>query len=313
MLFTDLDGTCIHYDLDDWATVVAEADPATGLYAATTKDGAARTQLLHLPPSTSGACAEPAHACRACGAGRGTHHNNAAAPPSTEPHPAAPSSLPAGAQGVISVQTLRLYASLRSLGVRLVVISGARCSTLLSRLPYLPAADAYVCEGGGRVFYPAAASGGQGLPTAAPLIEDLSWRARHAATAGPAGQDGVPPERRAGSLWALYARLQAEAAATGLTLDAVSYTTAFRVKGEEGAVAAALAALPEGLATAVNLGAADVFPATCGKVRGRVVVGWSGWAGWGEPVGPPVHTAARMMPTGPACCAPTDRRARQLI
>lgn len=48
--------------------------------------------------------------------------------------------------GVISTATLRLFAALRLLGVRLVLVSGARSSTLLQRLPYLPAADAYVCE-----------------------------------------------------------------------------------------------------------------------------------------------------------------------
>jgi hypothetical protein len=42
------------------------------------------------------------------------------------------------------------------------LISGARLSTLLMRLPYLPAADAYVCENGGRIFYP-----GSDLPTGA--------------------------------------------------------------------------------------------------------------------------------------------------
>ena len=188
---------------------------------------------------------------------------------------------------------MRLYAALRALGARLVVVTGARAATLLGRLPYLPAADAYICEGGGRIFYPAGgaaapagAGQGQGLPTAAPLMEDLAWRARHAAAAGPAGQDGVPPERRAGSLWALYARLRGGGgAAAGLHLDAVSYTTAFRVKGPEAAVAAALAGLPEGLATAVNLGAADVFPATSGKVGCRGGWGWAGgrldgWPGW---------------------------------
>ena len=51
-----------------------------------------------------------------------------------------------GAVGVISAATLRLFAALRSLGIRVVLISGARSSTLLQRLPFLPAADAYVCE-----------------------------------------------------------------------------------------------------------------------------------------------------------------------
>ncbi|KAL4438989.1 hypothetical protein ABPG77_006926 [Micractinium sp. CCAP 211/92] len=224
VLFTDLDGTCVHYTDDPsaegpWGQVAAQPDSA-GLLPCTSPDGSRTTLLLRLPPSAS------------------------------------------GAQGLISLPTLRLYAALRALGVKLVVITGARLSTLLGRLPCIPAADAYVCEGGGRIFYPASPAD---LPTAAPLVEDLAWRQVQAEAAGPAGQDGVPPERRSGALWACYARLAGAAQASGLRLDAASYTTAFRVKGEAGAVAAALRDLPSGLATALNLGAADVFPATSGK------------------------------------------------
>ena len=58
-----------------------------------------------------------------------------------------------------------------------VLLTGARTSTLLQRLPYLPAADAYVAENGGRIFYP-----DQTLPTAMPLMEDSKWRKVHNAT-----------------------------------------------------------------------------------------------------------------------------------
>ena len=116
-------------------------------------------------------------------------------------------------------------------------------------------------QGGGRIFYPAAAAD---LPTVAPLVEDLAWRQQQTA-AGPLGQEGVPPEQRTGELWRFYAQLTA-AAPAGLKTDALSYTTAFRVKGPAETVAAAVAELPDGLATALNLGAADVFPATSGKV-----------------------------------------------
>ncbi len=63
---------------------------------------------------------------------------------------------------MISAATLHLVAELRAKGALFVVISGARLSTLLMRLPYLPAADAYVCENGGRILYP-----GSDLPTGA--------------------------------------------------------------------------------------------------------------------------------------------------
>ena len=39
-------------------------------------------------------------------------------------------------------------------GVPFVLISGMRTTTLFQRLPYLPRADAYVSESGGRIFYP---------------------------------------------------------------------------------------------------------------------------------------------------------------
>ena len=58
-----------------------------------------------------------------------------------------------------------------------VLITGARTSTLLTRLPFLPAADAYVAENGGRIFYPDTT-----LPTAMPLAEDSKWRKTHNAT-----------------------------------------------------------------------------------------------------------------------------------
>lgn len=74
-------------------------------------------------------------------------------------------------QGLISVKTLQDLAKLRSQGVLLVLITGARSATLLQRLPFLPEADAYVCENGGRIFY-----AGSPLPTACPLSEDMAWR-----------------------------------------------------------------------------------------------------------------------------------------
>ena len=55
-----------------------------------------------------------------------------------------------------------------------VLITGARTATLLQRLPFLPSADAYVAENGGRIFYP-----DQTLPTAMPLMEDTKWRKSH--------------------------------------------------------------------------------------------------------------------------------------
>ena len=58
-----------------------------------------------------------------------------------------------------------------------MLITGGRLTTLLQRLPFLPAADAYVCENGGRIFYPTSSLG-----TACPLSEDMQWRMQHVAT-----------------------------------------------------------------------------------------------------------------------------------
>ena len=80
-------------------------------------------------------------------------------------------------QGVISVKTLTELDRMRNGGVRLVLITGARLSTLLTRMAFLPAADAYVCENGGRIYYP-----NDVLPVALPIAEDMGWRERHNGT-----------------------------------------------------------------------------------------------------------------------------------
>lgn len=60
-----------------------------------------------------------------------------------------------GMRGIISSQTLATCRDLRvKKGLKLVLVTGARTSTLLNRLPYLPKADAYCTEAGGRIFYP---------------------------------------------------------------------------------------------------------------------------------------------------------------
>lgn len=60
-----------------------------------------------------------------------------------------------GMRGTISAKTLSLVDEIRHQhGVKFVLISGMRTSTLLQRLPYLPRADAYCSENGGRIFYP---------------------------------------------------------------------------------------------------------------------------------------------------------------
>merc|ERR1712194_444806 len=59
-------------------------------------------------------------------------------------------------RSVISEKTLSTCRNLRrNKGVKLVLVTGARTSTLLNRLPYLPKADGYCTEAGGRIFWTA--------------------------------------------------------------------------------------------------------------------------------------------------------------
>eukprot|EP00798_Chlamydomonas_sp_ICE-L_P012596 gene12596-15822_t len=167
-----------------------------------------------------------------------------------------------GRHGEISSTTFHKVAKLRSQGVHFCVITGARLSTLLMRLAFLPAADAFVCENGGRIFYP-----GSELPTACQVTEDLAWRDGHE-SAGPANQDCVPPEEREGTLWTWYKKLLDE----GWKLDANGYTTSFRVHGiKNGKTMEDLHRItekaPPDLACSWNLGAADFYPATSGKLN----------------------------------------------
>jgi hydroxymethylpyrimidine pyrophosphatase-like HAD family hydrolase len=53
-------------------------------------------------------------------------------------------------QGFISTASLQKAAALRQQGAAFVIVSGARTSTVLQRLPYLPAADAIIAENGER-------------------------------------------------------------------------------------------------------------------------------------------------------------------
>lgn len=166
-------------------------------------------------------------------------------------------SLPASATGRkarISVETLNLAAKVRASGARLVLVSGTRYSTFVNRLPFLPRADAYVIENGGRIFYPtkdtaaAAAAGGDGETssssceaggegeksavgdpalTAHPaslLTEDLKWRETMESSTGPASQDTKTPEDREGPLWDLYRKAVSE----GFEVDTNTYYTMIR-------------------------------------------------------------------------------------
>jgi len=168
-----------------------------------------------------------------------------------------------GMRGCISRSTLVQVQRLRTRGHNVVVVSGMRLPTFLKRLPFLPIADGYAVENGGRLFWNRA---GNGEP--ASLEEDMQWREQHTG-AGPSGQDDVAPDARVGALWDVYRQCLRD----GFTCDASGYTTLVRVKdsasdGNGGQrLAQLLAHLPAGLTSAFNLGCADIFPSTSGKAR----------------------------------------------
>ncbi|GAX23222.1 hypothetical protein FisN_21Hh096 [Fistulifera solaris] len=235
IVFSDLDGTLIHYpkDPEHYAREHSES-------------------ILHLPPSAT------------------------------------------GTRGVISARTLLYAQELRNRGVKLVLISGMRTSTLISRLSFLPVADAYCTEAGGRIFYRVSPVNGQF--TCEPvqyegaemlenfgLQEDLEWRKRweDESAAGKEGfignelayeqtEDPVPISQRSGLLWEFAASLERK----GLVIDCNSYSTCFRIhksqQNKQGQnffddLLNGKISCPPGLATSTNLGAIDFYPAASGK------------------------------------------------
>jgi len=255
-VFSDVDGTLVHYpDSDADADVEEEED----------------NKILYLPPSST------------------------------------------GMRGVISSKTLKLCQTLRrEHNVKLVLVSGMRTSTLLKRLPYLPKADAYCSEAGGRIFYasdvdPEGEDEGDGegdgeehgtFITPEPfdgatkddlrpfgLKEDELWRSKLSLIAGTDGNPGdamdcflgtstktqiIPLEDRKAPLWNYANELRAR----GFSIDYKGYSNCFRVnmkQQKENVTREDFEALKttdvseQGLATSVNLGCIDFYPSSSGK------------------------------------------------
>lgn len=195
-------------------------------------------------------------------------------------------SLPAsstGMVGTISRETFVFCREIRSRGCQLIFVSGMRFSTLLSRLPYLPRADIYACDSGGRIFR-ATKDGDSIAKRIVPkdaldepfyLQEDMAWRRRMESIVGKDGyfelNESDPPlpiSARSGVLWKYAAKLQQN----GIVIDAKSYSTCFRInrKHNDDAVfdtllANGLEGLDKSLTTSVNLGCIDVVPKNSGK------------------------------------------------
>jgi hypothetical protein len=189
--------------------------------------------------------------------------------------------------------------------VKLVLVSGMRTSTLLKRLPYLPKADAYASEAGGRIFYPTPIQANDENNSLSGIIrpvdfngsteedlrhfgleEDMHWRSLMS-RGNSAGQDGyngdiadiflgmttdgviVPLQERKGALWDFANSLVAK----GFVIDSNGYACCFRVnrkqqKGvndEEFDKLSTYEVEELELGSSVNLGCIDFYPIESGK------------------------------------------------
>jgi hypothetical protein len=218
-----------------------------------------------------------------------------------------------GMRGIISRETLTLCHKIRqtkvadpsisekdATSVKFAVVSGMRTTTLLQRLPYLPLADAYCSENGGRIFFPVSMSshelsmlsgnekgkqpnefypprenaGEGGSKQMYRLQEDMEWR-QMMSRENAAGPDGYhskspalakPVDSRRGVLWDFASDLLKR----GWVLDYQGYATGFRVHMKKQVIPTLDAEFlkkeaPSSLSVTENLGSYDVYPSCCGK------------------------------------------------
>ncbi|KAL3910916.1 MAG: hypothetical protein SGILL_007497 [Bacillariaceae sp.] len=203
-----------------------------------------------------------------------------------------------GMRGIISTKTLQLIQEIRQRqNKKFVLVSGMRTSTFVNRLPYLPRADAYCTEAGGRIFYPLSEDGNdsntfivkpkpfegatneQLQPFA--IKEDLEWRAKMEEVAGPyesldlnelAKRSPITKElkERDGLLWDFARHLESK----GFVLDTKGYSACFRVNKKQ-QIAVSDQDFDdllhgkiqpfEGLSLSVNLSCIDFYPSASGK------------------------------------------------
>lgn len=199
-----------------------------------------------------------------------------------------------GLRGVISSKTIAMVRDVRKKGVKFVLVSGMRTSTLLARLPFLPRADAYCTEAGGRIFYPVDSVDDTEFAVTPQkfdgctdedlkpfgLEEDMEWRTKMEKVAGNYGlkveelannPSKVPDlNERDGLLWDFARHLSSR----GYHVDATGYSVCFRVneKQQTDEAKKTFASLSngkqeiwDGLGTSVNLSCVDFYPAESGK------------------------------------------------
>jgi hypothetical protein len=209
-----------------------------------------------------------------------------------------------GMRGIISQRTLVLTQEIRQKKTKFILVSGMRSTTLFNRLPFLPRADAYCAEGGGRIFYPVDTDDTEDGFIIKPmkyegakeagvrpfrLVEDLEWRKMMESYAGkfvidiPGSEQAVEPINvRDGELWK-YARFLIE---KGYVIDTKGYSSCFRVnkKQQNSLTEEDFLALLDGrvpifddLAKSVNLSCIDVYPSISGKKNWYVTVQQEFW------------------------------------
>jgi len=232
LVFSDVDGTLVHYD---------EVMDKLGSFNGKTDAGMGTHEFIDL---------------------QGNVHGMVKLPPSTT-----------GLQGVISKRTLDLVHQLKGSGRKeaaFVLISGARTTTMLQRLAYLPDCDAFVTENGGRIFFRNADQ----RQTAAPYMEDFAWLESHEDAVGPLELALDPPQDRKGPLWDVYRVLAEE----GWKLDTAGYLTGFRVvdageASDETALQNAIQKAGDGkVRFSCNLGKYDIYPSSSGKAEAAAYI-----------------------------------------
>jgi len=171
--------------------------------------------------------------------------------------------------GVISDKTVELVHALRSAGVKFVIISGARTTTMLARYARLPLVDSVACETGVKILYPPPSASMTETPDPSVLELDSEWSKTFQNVTGPL-DSSLPPSQRLGTLWDLYREMEE----LGLSPDARGYYGCFRVNCRDDETQLALlrpfvnhmSNLGErGISHAMNLGMHDFFPAKAGK------------------------------------------------
>ena len=166
-----------------------------------------------------------------------------------------------GKRGILSTKTKELCDTLRT-NLKLIYVSGMRHTTLMKRIPFLPKADVYCCDNGGRIF----------IRNGDIIQEDVEWKNTILSYLNTQDYDShTPLEERQGRLWDLAKELVEE----GWVIDTAGYNTCFRVSFNDQDHTKKPIEMFENLSSvvkdndfitsSVNLGCIDFYPTISGK------------------------------------------------